>query len=98
MIQWRKMEAADNALLARIIRSNLEKYHLDIPGTVYYDRDANTYRVWFDSPDREKALESIGDYILDHVSSEIRTHESFINRLEKEKQQAINLLNSVSKD
>ena len=37
MIQWRKLEAADNALLARIIRSNLEKYHLDRPGTAYYD-------------------------------------------------------------
>lgn len=37
MLNYRKIEAADNAPLAAIIRENLEKFHLNIPGTVYFD-------------------------------------------------------------
>lgn len=37
MLNYRKIEAADNAPLAALIRSNLEKFHLNIPGTVYFD-------------------------------------------------------------
>lgn len=37
MPNYRKIEAADNAPLAALIRSNLEKFHLNIPGTVYFD-------------------------------------------------------------
>ncbi len=66
------------------------------PGAVYYDHHANTYRVWFNSPDRDKAIEAIGGYILDHIASEIRTHRSFVDRLRKE--QAINSLESISKN
>lgn len=62
------------------------------PGVVYHDHDANIYRVWFDVPNRDKAIEAIGNYILDHVSSEIKSHKSFIERLEKEKKAAIKLL------
>lgn len=36
MLNYRKIEAADNAPLAALIRSNLEKFHLNIPGTVYF--------------------------------------------------------------
>lgn len=68
------------------------------PGLVYHDRDSASYRVWFDSPDRDKAIEAIGNYILDRIAPEIRTHQSFIKRLQNEQQQAINLLESVSKN
>ena len=37
MLNYRKIEAADNAPLAALIRSNLEKFRLNIPGTVYFD-------------------------------------------------------------
>ena len=68
------------------------------PGVAYYDHYTYTYRVWFDTPDRDKAIEAIGNYILDHVASEIKTHRSFINRLKKEQAQAIELLESISED
>ena len=68
------------------------------PGKVFHDCDDRVYRVWFDSPDRDKAIEAIGNYILDHVASEIRTHESFIKRLDAERQQAIKLLESLPKE
>ena len=37
MLRYRKIEARDDAAIARIIRANLEKFHLDIPGTAYFD-------------------------------------------------------------
>ncbi len=37
MLKYRKITAADDAAIAKIIRENLEKQHLDIPGTAYFD-------------------------------------------------------------
>ena len=37
MMNYREMTAADNGVVARIIRDNLKKHKLDIPGTVYFD-------------------------------------------------------------
>ena len=34
---FREITAADNAAVASIVRNNLEKYGLDIPGTAYFD-------------------------------------------------------------
>lgn len=65
------------------------------PGQVYYNRDADEYRVWFYSPDRDAAISAVGNYILDHVSAEIRTHASFIERLQKERFNAVKLLESI---
>ncbi|WP_405376175.1 GNAT family N-acetyltransferase [Pseudobutyrivibrio sp.] len=36
-IIFREIEEADDEKLAMIIRDNLETYHLDIPGTAYFD-------------------------------------------------------------
>jgi len=37
MFRYRKIEAADDEMVAKIIRTNLEKLHLNIPGTAYFD-------------------------------------------------------------
>ncbi len=37
MLKYRKIEPSDDRRIAEIIRANLEKYHLDIPGTAYFD-------------------------------------------------------------
>lgn len=68
------------------------------PGLVYYDRNSATYRVWFDAPDRDKAIEAIGNYILDQIAPEIRTHQSFIKRLQDEQASAIKLLEKLPSD
>ncbi len=36
-MQYRRITPADDAALAALVRSNLEKHHLDIPGTAYFD-------------------------------------------------------------
>ena len=33
----RNIAAKDDAVIARIIRTNLQRFHLDIPGTAYFD-------------------------------------------------------------
>ena len=68
------------------------------PGRVYYDRDSAAYRVWFDAPDRDKAIKAIGNYILDRIAPEIRTHQSFIKRLQDEQASAIKLLEKLPSD
>ena len=37
MFSYREMIEADNEAVADLIRYNLKKYGLDIPGTVYFD-------------------------------------------------------------
>lgn len=37
MLHYRTITAADDAALAKIIRTNLEQLQLDIPGTAYFD-------------------------------------------------------------
>ena len=68
------------------------------PGKVYYDRNSASYRVWFYSQDRDKAIEAIGNYILDRVAPEIRTHQSFIERLQNERASAMKLLDKLPSD
>lgn len=56
-VTLRPITAADDAPLAAIIRANFEQYHLDIPGTAYFDpeldhlsafyRAAGTSRAYF---------------------------------------------------
>ena len=65
------------------------------PGQVYYNKNNNTYRVWFDSENRDQAIAAIGNYILDHVASEIKYHSSFISKLNEERLNAIKLLEQL---
>lgn len=53
MIEYRKIEPADDAEIAKIIRSNLEKFHLDIPGTAYFDPELDHLSAYYNSaPDK----------------------------------------------
>lgn len=65
------------------------------PGQVYYNKDSGTYRVWFDTADRDAAIEAVGNYILDHVADEIKYHSSFIQKLNDERLMAIKLLENL---
>ena len=40
-MKYRKITRADDPVLAEIVRSNLKKHGLDLPGTVYYDDNLN---------------------------------------------------------
>ena len=37
MVKHREIEPSDDARVAEIARYNLKKFHLDLPGTVYFD-------------------------------------------------------------
>ena len=43
----RPIIAADDAQIARIIRDNLKAYHLDIPGTAYFDPELDSLSAFF---------------------------------------------------
>ncbi len=53
MLNYRKIETADDAEIARIIRSNLEKFHLNLPGTAYFDSELDYLSNYYNSnPDK----------------------------------------------
>ena len=51
MLKYRRITAADDEAIAKIVRTNLEKSHLNIPGTVYYDPELDHLSVYYnDAP------------------------------------------------
>ena len=53
MLNYRKIEAADDTEIAKIIRSNLEKFHLKLPGTAYFDPELDHLSDYYSSkPDK----------------------------------------------
>ncbi len=46
-MQFRTITPADDEALARIIRKNLERHHLDIPGTAYFDDALNNLSAYY---------------------------------------------------
>ena len=53
MLKYRKIEASDVAAVAGIIRSNLEKLRLNIPGTAYFDPQLDHMSAYYNA-DPEK--------------------------------------------
>ena len=47
MLKYRRITAADDEAIAKIVRTNLEKSHLNIPGTVYYDPELDHLSVYY---------------------------------------------------
>ena len=57
MPKYRKIEAADDRKIAKIIRANLEKHNLDIPGTAYFDPQLDCLSAYYNiTPSRRKEL------------------------------------------
>ena len=54
-IRVREITAADDAALAGIIRANLEKAHLDIPGTAYFDETLDHLSCFYLSAPTKRA-------------------------------------------
>ncbi len=49
MLDYRKIEARDDIELAKIIRENLEQFHLNITGTVYFDPELDHLSSFYNS-------------------------------------------------
>ena len=49
MLHYRKIEPGDDEALAKIIRANLEHFHLNIPGTAYFDPELDHLSAFYTS-------------------------------------------------
>ena len=47
MLNYRKITPADDAALAKIIRTNLERLHLNVTGTVYFDPELDHLSTFY---------------------------------------------------
>lgn len=55
MLKYRKINAADDTTIAKIIRTNLEKLHLDIPGTAYFDPQLDHMSAYYNIDTEKRA-------------------------------------------
>ena len=55
MLNYRKIEPSDDGRIAEIIRANLEKYHLDIPGTAYFDPELDHLSAYYNNDPSKRA-------------------------------------------
>lgn len=55
MPKYRKIEAADDRKIAKIIRANLEKHNLDIPGTAYFDAQLDCLSAYYNAEPKKRA-------------------------------------------
>lgn len=49
MLNYRTIEPGDDERLAGIVRFNLEKHHLNIPGTVYFDPELDHLSTFYNA-------------------------------------------------
>lgn len=47
MLNYREITPADDKAIAKIIRANLEQFHLNIPGTVYFDPELDHISTYY---------------------------------------------------
>lgn len=55
MLKYRKIEAADDKRIAEIIRTNLEKFQLNIPGTAYFDPQLDHLSAYYNIGTKPRA-------------------------------------------
>ena len=55
LLNYRKIEPADDKRIAEIIRANLEKFHLNIPGTAYFDKELNHLSAYYNGNPLKRA-------------------------------------------
>ncbi|MDK7050063.1 N-acetyltransferase family protein [Aerococcus sanguinicola] len=55
MMRFRPIQAKDDAPIASIIRSSLESFHLDQPGTAYYDPELDQLSLFYQAKPDERA-------------------------------------------
>ncbi len=67
MLNYRRITAADDATIAKIIRTNLEALQLDIPGTAYFDPELDHLSAYYNSDEAKRnyfiALDEAGKVI-----------------------------------
>ena len=65
MLEIRKITAADDEGLCSIIKANLEMFHLDIPGTAYFDPElSHLSRFYLAEPKKRGYFVALEDGVL----------------------------------
>ncbi len=57
----RSIKECDNMALAAIIRKNLERFHLDIPGTAYFDPELDFLSDFYDASPEKRGYFVVAD-------------------------------------
>ena len=76
IFKYRKIISEDNKILEKIIKTNLEKFNLDIPGTAYFDESLkNMSEFYLQSPLKRAyyVLLSEGKIMVVSVSLNLKT-------------------------
>lgn len=61
-LNLRPITAADDGQIAKIIRANLEAFHLDIPGTAYFDPELDNLSAFYNAlPDKRMYWIAVSD-------------------------------------
>ena len=61
MVKYREIEPSDDARVAEIARCNLKKFHLDLPGTVYFDPELDHLSAFYsEKPDKRRYFVALG--------------------------------------
>lgn len=61
MVKHREIEPSDDARVAEIARYNLKKFHLDLPGTVYFDPELDHLSTFYsEKPDKRRYFVALG--------------------------------------
>ncbi len=55
MLKYRRINSSDDEAIASIIRANLEKLHLNIPGTAYFDPELDHLSTYYNADSKKRA-------------------------------------------
>ena len=58
----RPIKAEDDTKIAKIIRYNLERFHLDIPGTAYFDKELDSLSKYYNALPEKRRYFIVTDY------------------------------------
>lgn len=54
-VKIRRIALRDDRVMSNIIRENLKKYHLDILGTAYFDKELDHLSRYYSNDDQKRA-------------------------------------------
>lgn len=88
MLKYREMTKDDNVAVAKLIRKNLEKHKLDIPGTVYFDKGLDQLSDYYGADERryfviedaqEKVIGGVGFAKLDFMEETAELQKLYLD-------------------
>ena len=107
MIDYREMTTGDDAAVAKLVRDNLKKYKLDIPGTVYFDDGLDHLSDYYGTGDKRyfviedksgKVIGGIGFARLDFMEDTAELQKLYLDDSAKGSGLGYELISLVEED